>query len=453
MTVEAVILAGGEGKRLGLSVPKPLLDLCGKPLSQHVLETAAKVSDHLHLVHSPDTGEAFNAMLEEAGLSCTLHVQEKPRGTADALTYALPALPDDAIVLVLCADVPLLEAETLEQLLKARPESGLAFLTTRVAETHLGRVIRNAEGEVVAIREYADASEEERQLDECNAGVMAASAESFRRWCAGLDTENAQQELYLTDCIAQAVHEGVAIGTHECSHVEGLGINNSAEYVSVAQHWQQQAREKLIAQGVLLEAPETIWLSGDVVAEAGVRIGSHVVFEGAVRLRSGAQIRSHVSLRNCDIGPDACIEAFSVIEQARIGARCRVGPFARLRPETVMEEDSRVGNFVEVKKSTIGEGTKINHLSYVGDSQVGRDVNIGAGTITCNYDGARKHPTVIGDDVFIGSGTQLIAPVTIGAGATIGAGSTITKDAPPGELSLSRKKQETRKGWRRPQKD
>lgn len=455
MGTEAVILAGGVGKRLAQAVPKPLLDLCGKPLLGHVMETAAAVADKIHVVYGPPLAEPLAGLEEASSIPFASHLQPEPRGTADALGCALPAIEDSATVIVLCADVPLLQPDTLAQLLSARPGSGLALLTLRQSDNQLGRIVRGNDGQVLAIREHADATEEERRIDECNTGVMAANAGQFREWCARTTDRNAQGEFYLTDCIAEAVQDGIPIETRECNPVEGLGVNTMQEFAVVAAHWQQQARERLMAQGALMEAPDTVWLSAGVTLEEGavVRIGPHVVFRESVRLADGADIGPYTLLRSCAIGADTKIEPFTVIEAAQVGARCRIGPYARIRPETELAEGVQIGNFVEVKKSQIGEGTKVNHLSYVGDSEVGRSVNLGAGTITCNYDGAHKHTTVIGDDVFVGSGTQLIAPVSIGAGATIGAGSTITRDTPPGELTLSRSEQKTHQGWKRPRKD
>ena len=455
MGTEAVILAGGIGKRLAQAVPKPLLDLCGKPLLGHVMETAAAVTDKIHVVYGPQLAESLVGLEETSSIPFASHLQPEPRGTADALGCALPAIEDSATVIVLCADVPLLRPDTLAQLLSARPETGLALLTMRQSDSQLGRIVRGNDGQVLAIREHADATEEERRIDECNTGVMAASAGQFREWCARTTDRNAQGEFYLIDCIAEAVQDGIPIETWECNPIEGLGVNTMQEFAAVAEHWQQQARERLMAQGVLMEAPDTVWLSAGMALEEGaaVRIGPHVVFRESVQLADGADIGPYTLLRNCKIGAGTKIEPFTVIEAAQVGARCRIGPYARIRPETELAEGVQIGNFVEVKKSRIGEGTKVNHLSYVGDSEVGRSVNLGAGTITCNYDGAHKHTTVIGDDVFVGSGTQLIAPVSIGAGATIGAGSTITRDTPPGELTLSRSQQKTHQGWKRPQKD
>lgn len=454
MKRQAVILAGGIGKRLVQATPKPLLNLCGKPLLGHIMETAAAVVDKIHVVYGPPLEELLAELEEKFAIPFASHLQPEPRGTADALNCALPAIEDSATVIVLCADVPLLQPDTLTQLLSARPETGLAILTMRQSDSQLGRIVRGNDGQVLAIREYADATEEERCIDECNTGVMAARAGQFREWCARTTDSNAQGEFYLTDCIAEAVHDGIPIETRECDPIEGLGVNTIQEFAVVAEHWQRQARERLMAQGALMEAPDTVWLSAEITLEEGaaVRIGPHVVLQESIQLADGADIGPYTLLKNCKIGAGTKIEPFTIIEAAQVGARCRIGPYARIRPETELAEDVQIGNFVEVKKSRIGERTKVNHLSYVGDSEVGRNVNLGAGTITCNYDGAQKHTTVIGDDVFVGSGTQLIAPVNIGAGATIGAGSTITRDTPPGELTLSRSKQKTRQGWKRPRK-
>ena len=455
MTVEAVILAGGLGQRLGLPTPKPLLDLCGKPLLRHVTDAAEKVADRLHIVHSPEITDALQGFETSGKTPVQLHLQKNPRGTADALKCALPEIRDDSVVLVLCADTPLLQTQTLEQLLQERHPQGLALMTLHSPESTLGRIIRDKDQAVVAIREHADANEAERALEECNAGVLAASARDFRTWLSQIDTQNAQNEFYLTDCIALAIAAGTQVATCECDPTEGLGINTLEEYLDAGHLWQQRARMALMTAGVVLEAPDTLWLSANLNLDAagGARIGPHVVLEGTVRLEAGVHLLASCVVRNCTIGTDTRVESFSVLEDACIGARCRVGPFARIRPQTDLADEVQIGNFVEIKKSHVGAQSKINHLSYVGDSEIGQRVNLGAGTITCNYDGAHKHQTVIGDDVFIGSGSQLIAPVTIGKGATIGAGSTITKDAPVGELTLERGQQTTHPGWRRPIKD
>ena len=454
MKIEAVILAAGIGKRMALTVPKPLVDFCGKPLLWHVMETAAAVADKVHVVHGPELTESLGGLRKESGIPFYTHLQPKPRGTADALGCALPSIDDAARVLTLCTDVPLLRPDTLARLLAVGPGAGLALLTMRQQDGHLGRIVRDDQGRVAAIREHADATEEERGIDECNTGVMAACAGQFRDWCARITNRNAQGEFYLTDCVAEAVRAGEPIETCECASAEGYGINTPQEYAVAVACWQRQARARMMATGALMEAPDTVWLSAGVELDEGaaVQIGPHVVFQGSVRLADGVRIGPHTLMRDCEIGEETSIEAFTMVEAARIGARCRIGPYARIRPETELADGVQIGNFVEIKKSRVGERTKVNHLSYVGDSEVGGNANLGAGTITCNYDGARKHATVIGDDVFVGSGTQLVAPVHIGAGATIGAGSTITRDTPAGELTLSRSKQKTRKGWKRPRK-
>ncbi len=457
MTIEAIILAGGSGKRMRLPVRKPMLDLFGKPLLQHVLETAAGESDRRHVVHAPGMEADLEALAQASGQEFTCHVQPEPRGTADAFACALGALVDDAVAVALCADMPMLSAKTLATLLEATPQSGLVVLTMKslLPSDTCGRLIRDEDDQVIAIREHADASDEEKMIMESNTGVLAARVADWKRWVAKLDTDNAQGELYLSDCVAQAVAEGAPVATCESILSEARGINTANDYADIASSWQHRARRRLRDQGVFMDDSGSVQLSAYTEVEEGaaVWIGPNVIFEGKVRLGEGVRIGACTVLRDCDIGADVRIEPFSVIERAIVGRRCRIGPFARIRPETVLAEEVRIGNFVEVKKSEIGAGSKVNHLSYVGDTQVGRDVNIGAGTITCNYDGAAKHQTVIGDDVFIGSGTQLVAPVTVEDGATIGAGSTITKDAPADALTLTRAEQKTVDGWRRLKKE
>lgn len=455
MRAEAVILAGGAGRRMGGGAPKPLLELAGRPLALHVAHAAAAAADRVHLVHGPELAAPMARLAEASGAIHELHVQPEPRGTADALARALPAIRDDAAVLALCADTPLLTAETLRGLLAARAGGGLALLTVAAPGSRLGRILRDAAGRVAAIREYADASEIEREAAECNSGVLAAAAADFRRWLAGLDDDNAQGELYLTDCAAAAVAAGAPVWALACDPAEeGLGVNTPQEYAAAAAAWQARARARLMARGALLEAPDTVWLSADTEVEdgGGARLGPGVVCRGRVRLARGAAVAAHALLEDCELGADARVEPFSVVHGAKVGARCRIGPFARIRPETRLAADARVGNFVEVKNSALGAGSRAGHLAYVGDSRVGRGVNIGAGAVTCNYDGARKHATVIGDDAFIGSGALLIAPVEVGAGATVGAGTTLTRDAPAGELTVGRARAATRPGWRRPRK-
>ena len=451
---EAVILAGGVGRRMGGGAPKPLLELAGRPLALHVAAAAAAAADRVHLVHGPELAAPMARLAAAGGPVHELHLQPAPRGTADALARALPAIEDGAAVLALCADTPLLTAETLRELLAARAAGGLALLTVSAPGSRLGRVLRGADGRVAAIREYADASEAEREAEECNSGVMAAAAADFRGWLAGLDDDNAQGELYLSDCAAAAVAAGAPVAARMCEPAEGLGVNTPEEYAAASAAWQARARARLMARGALLEAPDTVWLSADteVAAGGGARLGPGVVCRGRVRLARGVEVAAHALLEDCELGEDTRVEPFSVLQGAAVGARCRIGPFARIRPETELADGARIGNFVEVKNSAIGAGSRAGHLAYVGDSRVGAGVNIGAGAVTCNYDGARKHATVIGDDAFIGSGVQLIAPVEVGAGATVGAGTTLTRDAPAGALTVGRARAATRPGWRRPEK-
>lgn len=451
MTVEAVILAGGLGKRMGGATPKARIEFCGAPLLRHVVSSARAVADRVHVVHGDPLTDWLDGHREDFGID-RLHRQEAPKGTADALACALPSLEDDARVLVLCVDTPLLTEETLRTVLAEQAD--LCLLVVPCGEdSRLGRILRDFSGQVAGIREYRDASEAERSISECNSGVLVARAGLLREWCAAITADNAQGELYLTDCVAQAVEQGRTVRSVCCRADEGLGINTPAEYAQASTVWQNRTRQRFMEQGVLLEAPDTVWASaGTEIAPAGVRIGPNVVFEGDVRIESGVRIHANVVLRDCTVGEGTEVHPFCVVQQARIGARCRIGPFARLRPEAELAEGVRIGNFVEIKKSTVGADTRINHLAYVGDSTVGRDVNIGAGSFTCNYDGADKHRTVIGDDVFIGSGVQMIAPVEVGDGATIGAGTTLSRDAPGDTLTVGRARAQARPGWKRPRK-
>lgn len=436
---------------MGRGLPKAQIDFCGVPLLWHVTQAASGIADRVHVVHGPALTDWLGAHQKALGIHST-HIQDEPRGTADALMCALGAIEDDARVIVLCADTPLLKEDTLRRVLA--DDAALTLLVLEGSgDSRLGRIVRDDKSQVVGICEYADANEEQRAIREYNSGVVAATAGNFKKWCAQVTSDNAQGELYLTDCVGLAVSEGAAVHTVACEESEGLGVNTPAEYAAASTVWQQRKRAAWMDAGVLLEAPDTLWVSAQTeITGSGVRIGPNVVIESAVLIEGDVHLHANVVLRDCVIGAGTEIHPFSVVTEARVGARCRIGPFARLRPEAELADDVRIGNFVEVKKSQIGEGSKINHLAYVGDSTVGRDVNIGAGSYTCNYDGATKHQTVIGDGVFIGSGVQMVAPVTIGDGATIGAGTTLAHDAPAGELTVGRAKAETIPGWKRPQK-
>ncbi len=379
--------------------------------------------------------------------------QDRQLGTGHAVACALPAAAETGTVLVLYGDVPLIRHETLAPLIEAAAEGAVGLLTTRLPDpAGYGRILRDGEGRVIGIVEEKDATPEQRGIDEVNTGFLAAPAARLREWVANLGYDNAQGEYYLTDVIAAAVAEGVPVRTASANPDEVEGVNDRAQLARLERRFQRHQAETLMRAGVTLRDPARFDLRGTLEHGRDVEIDVGVVLEGEVRLGDGVRIGPYSVLRDVTVAEGAEILSHCVIEQAEIGPGVTVGPFARLRPGTRLAARAKVGNFVEIKNSEIGEGSKVNHLSYIGDTSMGRDVNVGAGTITCNYDGANKHRTVIEDEAFIGSDTQLVAPVRVGRGATLGAGTTLTKDAPPGELTLSRVPQQTRKGWKRPVK-
>ncbi|MHB1142064.1 MAG: bifunctional UDP-N-acetylglucosamine diphosphorylase/glucosamine-1-phosphate N-acetyltransferase GlmU [Sulfuricaulis sp.] len=449
--LEIVILAAGQGKRMYSDMPKVLHGLAGKPLLGHVLDTAHALKPAaIHVVYGHG-GEQVRAAFPQAGVHWVHQAEQK--GTGHAVAQAMPKVADPATVLVLYGDVPLIRPQTLQELL-ATAGSGLALLTAELDDPGAyGRILRDKSGHVIRIVESKDASPEEARVREVNTGFLAAPAAKLRKWLAGLKNHNAQGEYYLTDIISMAVAEQVAIATHAPRDLsEILGVNSKPELAQLERMYQKQQAEKLMQQGVTLRDPARLDVRGELTCGRDVVIDVNVIFEGKVTLGDRVQVGPNNVIRDSRIGSGTVIHPNCVIEQADIGADCRIGPFARLRPEAKLAAQVHVGNFVEVKKSEVGEGSKMNHLSYIGDTTIGSGVNIGAGTITCNYDGANKHRTVIGDNVFVGSNTALVAPVTVGAGATIGAGSVITKEAPPGELTLTRAPQMTKPGWKRPKK-
>jgi bifunctional UDP-N-acetylglucosamine pyrophosphorylase/glucosamine-1-phosphate N-acetyltransferase len=449
--LEIVILAAGQGKRMYSDMPKVLHGLAGKPLLGHVLDTAHALKPAaIHVVYGHG-GEQVRAAFAKAGVNWTHQAEQK--GTGHAVAQAMPKVADQATVLVLYGDVPLIRPQTLQELLSAAG-SGLALLTAELDDPGAyGRILRDKSGHVIRIVESKDASPEEARVREVNTGFLAAPAAKLRKWLAGLKNHNAQGEYYLTDIISMAVAEQVAIATRAPRDLsEILGVNSKPELAQLERMYQKQQAERLMQQGVTLRDPARLDVRGELTCGRDVVIDVNVIFEGKVTLGDRVQVGPNNVIRDSRIGSGTVIHPNCVIEQADIGADCRIGPFARLRPEAKLAAQVHVGNFVEVKKSEVGEGSKMNHLSYIGDSTIGSGVNIGAGTITCNYDGANKHRTVIGDNVFVGSNTALVAPVTVGAGATIGAGSVITKEAPPGELTLTRAPQMTKPGWKRPVK-
>ena len=450
--LEIIILAAGQGKRMYSDTPKVLHRLAGRPLLAHVLASARALNPaSVHVVYGHG-GDRVRDAFAQTGVQWAR--QEEQKGTGHAVAQAMPTVADQAVVLVLYGDVPLIRPETLQDLLLAAGSDRLALLTAELdSPAGYGRIIRDPDGQVSRIVESKDASPAEAAVREVNTGFLAAPAARLKKWLAGLRNHNAQGEYYLTDIIAMAVAEGVNITTRVPRDVsEILGVNSKQELADVERIYQKQLAEKLMQQGVTLRDPARLDVRGELSCGRDVVIDVNVVFEGKVALGDRVQIGPNNVIRDCTIGPDTVVHPNCVMEQAVVGEGCRIGPFARLRPETKLAAHVHVGNFVEVKKSEVGEGSKMNHLSYIGDTSVGRDVNIGAGTITCNYDGANKHRTVIGDGVFVGSNTALVAPVTVGPGATIGAGSVITKEAPAGELTLTRVAQVTRRGWKRPVK-
>jgi len=452
MDLSIIILAAGQGTRMRSELPKVLHPLGGRPLLAHALDTAHRLEAaaiHVVIGHGADqVREAF----AQAGVHWA--IQERQLGTGHAVAQVLPDVPDSRTVLVMYGDVPLITPATLEKLVGIAAQGELAVLTAALDDpTGYGRILQDASGNIRGIVEEKDATVEQRRLREINSGFLAAPAGRLRAWVQSLDNSNAQGEFYLTDVVALAVRDGVAVrGVHAADPHEILGVNDRAQLAALERCFQQRQASECLRAGVTLIDPARFDLRGRLTAGQDVVIDVNAVLEGTVRLGNRVTVGPNVVMRNTTVGDDVIILANCVIEDALIGDGARIGPFARIRPETVLAAGSHIGNFVEIKKSQVGEGSKINHLSYIGDASVGCNVNIGAGTITCNYDGAYKHRTVIGDNVFIGSDTQLVAPVEVGDGATIGAGSTITRDAPAGELTLSRAPQQSRPGWKRPVK-
>ncbi len=446
-----IILAAGKGTRMRSARPKVLHRLAHKPLLGHVLDCAAALRPTGLRVVYGHGGEQVPAAFP--GAEVTWVEQAERLGTGHAVAQALPGIPDGHRVLVLYGDVPLLSAASLQGLLET-PAEGLGLLTVTLDDPGgYGRVVRDDAGRILRIVEEKDADPSIRALREINTGILVAPAGRLRAWVETLDNHNAQGEYYLTDIVAKAVAENLPLASRQPERAwEVLGVNDQRQLAELERHYQRQRAEELMAEGVALRDPARLDVRGEVSAGREVEIDINVILEGRVKLGDGVKIGPNCILREVDIAENTEILANSLIEEAVIGANCRVGPFARLRPATVLANHAHVGNFVEIKKSSIGPGSKINHLSYIGDTEMGADVNIGAGTITCNYDGAHKHKTIIGDDVFVGSDTQLVAPVRVGDGATLGAGSTLTRDAPANALTLSRVAQKTVTGWKRPRK-
>lgn len=451
-----VILAAGKGTRMYSEKPKVLHTLAGKPLLQHVLDCAAVLKPQQICVVYGHGGVAVPQAMQQYSAKFVIPTQfviQAPQlGTGHAVQQALPHLGDEGNTLVLYGDVPLIQHTTLHQMQQAG--SGLVLLTINLEPpTGYGRILRNEQGDVLGIVEEKEATPEQREINEVNTGILLAPTKYLRGWLAKLHNNNAQGEYYLTDIVSMAVQQGVEVHTvHPAHEWEIHGVNSKSQLAMLERTWQLLEANRLLAQGVTLADPARIEVRGKLSCGRDVEIDVGCIFEGEVNLGNSVRVGAYSVISNTSIGNGTSIAPYSHIDSSEVGADCHIGPYARLRPGTRLHDEVHIGNFVEVKNSEIAAHSKANHLSYIGDSTVGSRVNIGAGTITCNYDGANKHRTIIEDDVFIGSNTQLVAPVTVGKGATIGAGSTITRDTPPGELTLSRSKQTTVAGWKRPQK-
>ena len=451
MSLNVVILAAGKGTRMRSDLPKVLHPIAHKSMVQHVIDTANSLgSNAIQLVYGYGA-DKLQTVLGEQAVNWVLQAEQL--GTGHAVAQANPNINDDDTVLILYGDVPLIQQSTLEKLLAARPENGMAILTVNLVNpTGYGRIVREA-GNVVGIVEQKDANAQQLLIQEVNTGIMAVPGKQLKSWLGRLSNANAQGEYYLTDIVAMAKEDGVAIDTAQPeSAVEVEGANNRIQLAQLERAYQARAAEKLMLEGANLRDPARLDIRGDVSVGMDVMIDINVIFQGKVTIGNNVTIGAGAILIDCEIADNAEIKPYSIVEGAKLGKAASAGPFARLRTGAELKEDAHIGNFVEMKKAVLGEGSKAGHLAYLGDAIIGRGVNIGAGTITCNYDGANKFQTTIEDDVFVGSDSQLIAPVTIGKGATLGAGSTIAKDVGEGELVITRVKQRHISGWARPVK-
>ena len=448
-----VILAAGQGKRMKSDLPKVLQPLAGKPLLQHVIQTAKSLNPRaLHVVYGHG-GEQVKSAMSAAPVDSWI-LQAEQRGTGHAVQQALSVLQDNERALILYGDVPLIQRSTLETLIARAGNDALSLLTVMLRDPKgYGRIIRDDADRALAIVEDKDATAEQKNIREGNTGVMVVPVQYLRRWLAALKTDNAQGEFYLTDIIGMAVTDGIEV--HPLcidDEAEALGINDKIQLAEVEAHYRRRCAVSLMQQGATIIDPLRIDIRGDVQLGRDVVLDVNVVLEGRVTLGDRVRVGAGTVLRDCDIGADAVIHPHCVIDQAKVGPGSLIGPFARLRPGADLGRDVHIGNFVEVKNSRMEADAKANHLAYVGDATVGERVNIGAGTIIANYDGARKHHTTIGDDAHTGSNSVLVAPIIVGEGATVGAGSTVTKDVPPGGLTVARARQISLPGWKRPKK-
>ncbi|MGA0936516.1 MAG: bifunctional UDP-N-acetylglucosamine diphosphorylase/glucosamine-1-phosphate N-acetyltransferase GlmU [Sedimenticolaceae bacterium] len=451
MTLAVVILAAGKGTRMKSSMPKVLHPLAHKPLVQHVIDTARSLDPSQIVVVYGHGGDQVREVVIDADLSWA--EQAEQLGTGHAVQQAMPHIKEADRVLVLYGDVPLTSAETLRELLD-QAGKGMGLLTINLDDpSGYGRIVRDDKGDVERIVEQKDANADELAIQEVNTGIMVFPGEKLSGWLNGLSNNNAQGEYYLTDLLAMAVSDGVSIAVTQPEHqFEADGVNNKLQLAELERAYQRLQADRLMTDGVLLRDPNRFDLRGSLTHGTDCEIDINVIIEGNVTLGNNVKIGANVVLRNVSIGDNTVVVENCIFDNATVGADCTIGPFSRLRPGADLIGGAHIGNFVEIKKSVVGLGSKVNHLTYIGDSQIGAGVNIGAGTITCNYDGANKHTTVIGDNAFIGSNSALVAPVTIGKGATIGAGSVIRKDTPDDKLTLSGGKQVTIENWKRPKK-
>ncbi|OCH98985.1 UDP-N-acetylglucosamine diphosphorylase/glucosamine-1-phosphate N-acetyltransferase [Legionella jamestowniensis] len=457
MSLQIVILAAGQGKRMLSKTPKVLHPLAGKPMLTRVVETAQQLNpDAIHVIYGNGGQKIKNALPD---LAVNWVLQEEQLGTGHAVMQALPHIPPSAQVLVLSADVPLIRAKTLKALIDCNqsqvgePLPLSLLLATVENPTGLGRIVRDEKGQIRAIVEERDATIEQKQIKEIYSGICCAQANDLVRWLPTLGNNNAQGEYYLTEIIALAVKENLPITSMQAfDTVEIQGVNDRLQLHQLERVWQQNVAKQLLLSGVTIADANRIDVRGELHCGEDVFIDINTLFTGNVTVGNSCRIGPNCVLNNVHLGDNCEILANSVLDNCVIGSHCHIGPFARLRPGTTMANDCKIGNFVETKNASFAQGSKASHLTYLGDVEIGKAVNIGAGTITCNYDGANKHKTVIEEGAFIGSDTQLVAPVTVGAYATIGAGSTIRKDAPPGELTLTETRQRTIMGWKRPVK-
>ena len=451
MPLDVVVLAAGQGKRMRSDLPKVLHPLAGRALLAHVLDTARSLSPRKTVVVHGHGAERVRAAFPQADLEWVLQAEQL--GTGHAVQQAMPKVDAESTVVILYGDVPLVRAESLKRLIDAAGD-GVAVMTTELVDPKgYGRIVRQPSGRVERIVEDKDASEKERAIREINAGFMALSASRLAGWLKKIGNKNAQGEYYLTDVVTLAVSEGVPVHAVKISDPDEVaGVNSKRELATLERAYQRRQAAKLLDDGVTIADPARIDIRGSLECGRDVVIDVNCVFEGKVTLANGVRIGPNCVLRNVKVGAATEVFAFSHLEDSEVGAKCRLGPYARLRPGSSLAEDVHVGNFVEVKASRLGKASKANHLTYIGDAEVGERVNVGAGTITCNYDGAAKHKTVIEDECFIGSDATLVAPVRIARGSYIGAGSTINKDTPAGQLTVARARQVSIPGWKPPKK-